>query len=94
MSVARVAQRHTINANQIFSWRKKYREGQLGKSRSSSLLPVTVSDLSSSKSEQVGCAVTRGISGAMEIQLPRGQVRVTGSVDVKALRTVLECLLG
>jgi transposase len=25
-SVARVAQRHAINANQIFAWRKKYRE--------------------------------------------------------------------
>jgi transposase len=93
MSVARVAHRHAINANQVFSWRKKYREGRL-ESRSSNLLPVTVSDLSSSKFEQAGCAPTRGISGAMEIQLPKGQVRVTGNVDVKALRTVLECLLG
>ena len=29
-SVARVARRHDVNANQVFYWRKLYREGQLG----------------------------------------------------------------
>ena len=43
-SVARVARRHAVNANQVFYWRKKYREGRLGKGRSSTLLPVAVSD--------------------------------------------------
>jgi hypothetical protein len=28
-SVARVARRHAVNANQVFYWRKKYREGRL-----------------------------------------------------------------
>ena len=41
-SVARVARRHAVNANQVFYWRKKYREGRLGKSPSSKLLPVTL----------------------------------------------------
>jgi transposase len=45
-SVARVARRHAVNANQVFYWRKKYREGRLGESRSSKLLPVTLSDSS------------------------------------------------
>jgi hypothetical protein len=27
-------------------------------------------------------------------QMPKGQVRITGSVEAEALRTVLECLLG
>jgi transposase len=93
-SVARVARRHAVNANQVFYWRKKYREGRLGVSRSSKLLPVTVSDIPWSKSEQGRDASTRGISGALEIQLPKGQLRVTGRVDGEALRTVLECLLG
>jgi transposase len=44
-SVARVARRHAVNANQVFFRRKKYREGRLGKGRSSNLLPVTVSDV-------------------------------------------------
>jgi transposase len=30
-SVARVARRHAVNANQVFYWRKKYREGLLSK---------------------------------------------------------------
>ena len=93
-SVARVARRHEVNANQVFYWRKKYREGRLGVSRSSKLLPVTVSDIPRSKSEPGRCASTRGVSGALEIQLPKGQLRVTGKVDAEALRTVLECLLG
>src|ERR1700741_2651316 len=42
-SVARVARKHAVNANQVFYWRKKYREGRLGKGRSSNLLPVTLS---------------------------------------------------
>ena len=40
-SVARVARRHAVNANQVFYWRKKYREGRLGKNQSSKLLRQT-----------------------------------------------------
>ena len=29
-SVSRVARRHDVNANQVFHWRKLYREGRLG----------------------------------------------------------------
>jgi transposase len=93
-SVARVARRHAVNANQVFYWRKKYREGRLGKRRSSNLLPVTVADIPWSKSGQARCGTSRPSIGVMEIKLPKGQLRVTGSVDVAALRTVLECLLG
>lgn len=32
-SVARIAQEHGINANQVFNWRKLYREGLLGEER-------------------------------------------------------------
>ena len=40
-SVALVARKHGINANQVFCWRKLYREGQLGDA-SSAMLPVTI----------------------------------------------------
>jgi transposase len=93
-SVARVARRHAVNANQVFYWRKKYHEGRLGKGRSSNLLPVAVSDIPSNKSGQVGYVSSGCSLGAMEIKLPKGQVRITGSVEAEALRTVLECLLG
>ena len=39
-SVARVARRHDVNANQVFYWRKLYREGQLGFGLGTPLLPV------------------------------------------------------
>jgi transposase len=90
-SVARVAQRHAINANQVFAWRKRYREGRLGKS--GKLLPVTVSDIPERKCRRVGSIVPSAV-GTMEIKLPRGTVRIVGAVEVVALREVLECLAG
>src|SRR5712671_4211478 len=93
-SVARVARRHGVNANQVFYWRKKYREGRLGKKQSSKLLPVTLSDISWSKSDRVGCASSPFAVGSMEIKLAKGTLRVAGIVDVVMLRTTIECLLG
>jgi transposase len=91
-SVARVAQRHAINANQVFAWRKKYREGRLGKN--SKLLPVTVSDMAESKCRRVGSTSAPSSGGTMEIKLSRGTLRIGGAVDVVTLRAVLECLAG
>src|SRR6266404_3163759 len=93
-SVARVARRHAVNTNQVFYWRKKYRAGRLGKNQSRRLLPVTLSDISSNKSGRASGGSSPFAVGTMEIKLPKGQLRVTGSVEAEALRTVLECLLG
>jgi hypothetical protein len=41
-SVSRVARRHDITANQVFYWRKLYREGQLGSNADTRLVPVKV----------------------------------------------------
>jgi len=83
-SVARVARRHDVNANQVFYWRKLYREGRLGDS--AGLLAVKVSPDATVKPN---LAMT---SGTMEIKVGKGMVRVAGAVDVQALRAVLECL--
>jgi transposase len=93
-SVARVARRHAVNANQVFFWRKKYREGRLGKAPSSKLLPVTLSDISGSKSGRASGTTSPSAVGSMEIKLAKGTLRVAGNVDVVVLRTVIECLLG
>jgi len=93
-SVARVARRHAVNANQVFYWRKKYREGRLGKSQPSKLLPVTLSDISWSKSGRAGGASSPSAVGSMEIQLAKGTLRVAGNVDVVLLRAAMECLVG
>jgi len=93
-SVARVARRHAVNANQVFYWRKKYREGRLGKNQSNKLLPVTLSDISWSKSGRAGYASSPSAVGSMEIKLSKGTLRVAGNVDVVVLRTAIECLIG
>jgi hypothetical protein len=87
VSVARVARRHAVNANQVFYWRKKYREGRLGKRQSSKLLPVTLSDDSVSKSGRAGCASSPFAVGTMEIKLSQGTLRVAGNVDVVVPRS-------
>jgi transposase len=91
-SVARVARRHDVNANQVFYWRKLYREGRLGISIATPLLPVRVA--AERPAETVNGDDPRLSSGTMEIKLPRGTLRIAGSVEVVALRAVLECLLG
>lgn len=89
-SVARVARRHDVNANQVFYWRKLYREGQLGLGLGAPLLPVKVEAERLRKAlKDDGAELS---SGTMEIELLRGTLRIAGSVDVTALRAVLECL--
>jgi transposase len=90
-SVARVARRNAVNANQVFYWRKKYREGRLGKGPSSKLLPVT---LSLSESTCGKPASWSSAVGSLEIKLGKGTIRVAGNVDVVVLRTAIESLLG
>ena len=91
-SVSRVARRHDVNANQVFYWRKLYREGQLGGERTTQLLPVKFRDDRTAKAEEGDGLAVR--LGTMEIKLPKGTLRISGSVDVVALRAVLECLVG
>jgi len=93
-SVARVARRHAVNANQVFYWRKKYREGRFGKNQSSKLLPVTLSDISGSTSGRGGYASSPSAVASVEIKLAKGTLRVAGDVDVVLLRTAIECLVG
>ena len=90
-SVARVARRHDVNANQVFYWRKLYREGRLGLGLATPLLPVKVE--AERPTEAVSGNDPTLSSGTMEIKLPRGILRIAGSVDVVALRTAMECLL-
>ena len=92
-SVAQLAQKYAVNANQIFKWRKDYREAGLKNSPSIDLLPVTVS-----REALVPAAHPRPSGavpvGTLQIELPRGNLRIAGSVDLTVLRTALGCLLG
>jgi transposase len=91
-SVARVARQHQVNANQVFYWRKLYRQGLLGLGLAAPLLPVKVTG--ERARETVKQDEPTLSPGTMEIKLPRGTLRIAGAVDVVALRAVLECLVG
>jgi transposase len=87
-SVAVVARRHGVNANQVFHWRKLLREGLLDLSPpSTQLMPVRVTEVA--QAEQ---APARPCSGAIHIEVGRARVRVEGSVDCDSLRLILELL--
>lgn len=103
-SVARVARAHGVNANQVFQWRRQYRRGLLGsgKTEAVNLLPVRVTEASAGEApihrgeaaRSSGEARRRTSLGMIQVELPKGQVRITGSIDVESLRVVLACLLG
>jgi transposase len=95
-SVARVALAHGVNANQVFTWRRQYREGLLSERSAEAvkLLPVQVSEVQASKANRSESRqVTAAVVGTIQVEFPKGHVCVTGSVDGEALRLVLECLL-
>ena len=99
-SVARVARAHGVNANQVFAWRRQYRQGMLGEehAETAKLLPVHVSKAQSSKSQRSGrrpaAQQATSSAGAIHVEFPKGCLCITGRVDAEALRVVLEQLLG
>jgi len=93
VSVPQVAQQYALNPNLVFKWRKNYREGRLKNSAGASLLPVRVFDGPLASVGNVHDADPRASLGAMEIQLPKGKLHITGRVDLLALRTAIECLV-
>ena len=95
-SVARVARAYGVNANQVFQWRRQYRRGLLGSGNTEavSLLPVRVTEaLAGEAGRSSGEQRRRTALGMIQVELPRGRVRITGSVDAESLRVVIECLL-
>jgi transposase len=98
-SVAKVARAHGVNANQVFAWRRQYRQGLLGeRQETANLLPVQVTGTRLSKAHRAGrrpaAQGSAEAAGVIYVELPKGHLRLTGRVDVEALRTVLEQLLG
>lgn len=78
VSVATIAQAHGVRANQVFQWRKLYREGRLGVAPTTAeLLPVRIRE-----SEQR--------SGSIIIESRKARIHVEGAVDPESLRIILE----
>ena len=85
-SVAVIARRHGVNANQVFHWRKLYREGRLEvASPAAQLVPVRITEVvSDDRPSAKLCA------GVIVVEVGRARIRVEGAVDAEALRLILE----
>jgi transposase len=92
MSVARVARKYGINANQVFQWRRLQQDGLLGSSVENSvkLLPVSVIEEREPATEVV---MAPAPVGKIHIELPgRVSIRLEGSVDAATVRLILKSL--
>src|SRR4051794_29538552 len=85
-SVSRVARRYDVNANQVFAWRRRYRDGA-AKPAELRLLPVTVTP------DHPRGTTPAGASELIEIVLIGGyRVRVGEGAQAATLRLVLDVL--
>ncbi len=89
-SVSMVARHYDVNANQVFSWRKRYRDDPRTPAIAAApqLIPVVVTG-------ERDAVVTQSssVSEMIEIDLAgKYRVRISSGVDVQALRRVLDAL--
>ena len=94
-SVARVALKHGVNANQVFKWRRLHEAGRLGTRavRDVQLLPVRVAEEQEASRAEDPDAARAPSAGSIHIELP-GSVRISleGNVDPAMVRAVLQSL--
>jgi transposase len=84
-SVSLVARRYDVNVNQVFAWRRRYREAA-AEPAGLQLMPVTVMP-----DPSVGTAPA-GASELIEIVLNGYRVRVGDGIKASTLRLVLDVL--
>ena len=83
-----------VNANQVFCWRKLYRQGQLDSRKDSAeLVPVRVSDNGPGDSRTPGKKDASSLaSGAILIELGNARVRIEGAANPASIRAILAAL--
>ena len=89
-SVSMVARHYDVNANQVFSWRKRYRDdaGLPAVPSASQLIPVMVTSEQDAVTAQPSTVVEK-----IEINVAgKYRVRVSSDFDALALRRVLDVL--
>jgi len=93
-SVALIARAHGVNANQVFSWRRLYRNGQLDAIGSAALLPVKISDESPAPVPVPRRGKSKSMRrGVIDIDLGHARVRIEGTADPECVRSALQSLL-
>lgn len=88
-SVARIARIHGLNANQVFAWRKAYRQGDLAVAEPP-LLPIRLAETQPSGP---GASRQAPASGSLILECGSVQLRIEGRPDAETLRLVLAQLL-
>lgn len=95
-SVAAIAMSHRLNANQVFTWRRKYlRESAVASTKAVKMVPVTIEapsvplPLHRPSTRRAASSLPRG---SIEIEYAGATIRVRGMVDTEALRVALEVL--
>ena len=89
-SVSMVARRYNVNANQVFGWRKRYCDDPRAPAMpaAAQLIPVVVTG-----EQDAVVAQSSSVSETIEIDLAgKYRIRISGGVDVQALRRVLDVL--
>ena len=87
-SVARVARAYGVNANQVYAWRRQFQRGQLPRAQAGKPELLAVRLAGGGVETQPAQASSAG-SGVIQVELPKGHLRLSGGVDVEALRVVL-----
>jgi transposase len=93
MSVAQVARKYGINANQVFQWRRLQQDGLLipPSGNSVKLLPVSV--IEEREPAKIEAVMAPAPAGKIHIELPgRVSIRLEGSVDAATVRLILKSL--
>lgn len=96
VSVARVARAHGVNANQVYTWRRRLeRESIARQSSQSAMIPVRVidADPGDRATVKVHRPVPGASAGAMYVEFAKARLHVEGAPEPATLRLVLECLL-
>ena len=96
-SIARVARAHGVNANQLFHWRKLYRQGLLEEPSTAPvrLLPVQITEARHEAGSGTTCveaAPQRRVEGICIEMVGKCRMTIEG-IDERGLRTVLEYFL-
>ena len=93
-SVSLVARAHDVNANQVFKWRKLYREGRLDTpGQEQTLLPVKVTDAPPAVRRPPRRRSPGKPSGIIDIDLGHARIRIEGRADPDCVRQALEGLM-
>ena len=93
-SVSVVARAHNVNTNQVFKWRRQYKDGQLDPDPSAALLPVRIADVTPVlKKSTIRSRSRRKKPGIIDIDLGHARVRIEGAADPECVRAALQGLV-